>query len=199
MSLSLFICLTIAGATVNNFPGLVVIRLLQGMLASPVVATGAASSGDIFDLRKLPYALSSWGLFAFAGPGLVPLMSGWALESSWRWGMYETLLAGGICWILMVLCFPETNPETILLQRAHRLRVLTGRADLRSQSELSQQGRHFVALIGLYLTKPFRITLLDPSIAFINFYTALLYGIFVSPALSLHRSLGTRLRSANMS
>jgi hypothetical protein len=75
---------------------------------------------------------------------------------------------------------PETNTDFILLKRAKRLRKSTGNENLRSDSEIKQGNIHFLSLLGGYLTTPFLVTLKDPSIAFINVYTGLIYGIFVS-------------------
>lgn len=66
-SLFIFIILTAVGSAVSNFPGLVVIRLLQGFFGGPVLATGPASAQDVFAPNKLPYALATWAIFTWAG------------------------------------------------------------------------------------------------------------------------------------
>jgi DHA1 family multidrug resistance protein-like MFS transporter len=68
--------LWIGAATVQNFPGYLVLRFLTGFfgtynklrvpsysnsLGSPALATGGASFGDIYPLIKVPYALVLWG------------------------------------------------------------------------------------------------------------------------------------------
>jgi DHA1 family multidrug resistance protein-like MFS transporter len=60
------------------------------------------------------------------------------------------------------------------------LRQLTGRTDLKSESEIRQaqlSPRHiaFDALI-----KPFEINILDPAVLFTTVYTALVYGLYYS-------------------
>jgi DHA1 family multidrug resistance protein-like MFS transporter len=94
--------------------------------------------------------------------------------------MYELLILCGFTWILLFFFLPETNADFILLNRAKRLRKLTGNENLRSDSEIKQGSIHFLSLLGVYLTTPFLVTLKDPSVAFINVYTGLIYGIFVS-------------------
>lgn len=177
----LFILITVPTSRIDNYPGLVVLRFIQGFLGGPVLATGGASAGDILGFHKIPYGLTVWMCAAYGGPALGPLLSGFAVsESTWRWSMYEMLMFSGFVYLLLFFCLPETNAETILLHRARRLRKVTGNPKLRSQSEIKQGDLHLLKIMIRYLTTPFRVTLQDPSIAFINVYTALIYGIYVS-------------------
>lgn len=180
-SFFLFIMMTIGASTVGNYPGFVVFRFLQGLVGGPVLATGGASAGDLYSMLKVPYALAAWTAGAFAGPSLGPLIAAFAVtESTWRWPMYEMLIVAVFTFVLLVFCLPETNADTILLQRAQRLRKLTGNTRLRSESEIRQGEMHILPTIGQYLTTPFKVTLQDPCVAFINVYTALIYAIYVS-------------------
>ena len=191
-SLALFILITIGAARVENYPGFVVLRFLQGFLGGPVLATGGASAGDILGFHKIPYGLTVWICAAYAGPALGPLLSAYSVTlSTWRWTMYELLILSGFVFVLCLFFLPETNPDTILLHRAHRLRKQTGNAKLRSQSEVKQGNLHLLEVMGKHLTTPFRITVQDPSVAFINVYTALIYGIYVS---SKHYTQHGRMR-----
>jgi MFS transporter, DHA1 family, multidrug resistance protein len=181
VSLTLFILITVAAARVDNYPGFVVLRFLQGFLGGPVLATGGASAGDVLGFHKIPYGLTVWLCAAYAGPALGPLLSAYAVTgSSWRWTMYELLILCGSVFLVCLFALPETNADTILLHRARRLRKQTGNLKLQSQSEVKQGNMHLFEVMARHLTTPFRITVQDPSIAFINIYTALFYGIYVS-------------------
>ncbi|RYP69055.1 hypothetical protein DL769_005373 [Monosporascus sp. CRB-8-3] len=150
-------------------------------MGGPVLATGGASATDLFGFHKVPYALAVWSAGAFAGPALGPVLSGFAVSySTWRWPMYELLILGSFSFSVLFFCLPETNADKILLQRARRLRIITGNPALRSQSEIKQGEMNLLRTMGQYLTTPFKVSLLDPSIAFINIYTALTYGIYYS-------------------
>ncbi|KAF7562331.1 hypothetical protein G7046_g1838 [Stylonectria norvegica] len=180
-SFALFILITVAAARVSNFAGLVVLRFLQGFLGGPVLATGAASASDILGFHKIPYGLTFWCCAAWAGPALGPLLAGYAVtDGTWRWTMYEMLIVGVAVFILLLFCLPETNSDTILLHRAQRVRKETGNLAFQSQSEVKQGNMHLLKVMGHHLTTPFRITIQDPSIAFINAYTSLLYAIYYS-------------------
>lgn len=75
---------------------------------------------------------------------------------------------------------PETSSDAILLQRAKRLRALTGRIDLKSESEVRQSQMNARQVTFDALIKPWQITILDPAVLFTTVYTALIYGIYYS-------------------
>jgi DHA1 family multidrug resistance protein-like MFS transporter len=190
-----FIIVTIPASRVSNYTGLVVLRFIQGFLGGPVLATGGASAADILGFHKIPYGLIFWACAAWGGPALGPLLSGLAVtQSTWRWSMYELLILTGFTYILLFFCLPETNPETILLRRAQRLRKLTGDSKLRSQSEIKQGDLHLLKVMAQYLTTPFRITLQDPSVTFINIYSTNLWHIRKCCALDNSRVRTNRLK-----
>jgi DHA1 family multidrug resistance protein-like MFS transporter len=67
ITFGIFVILCVPTALVNNIPGLLVLRFLQGFFGSPCLATGGASIGDLYSLIKLPYYLTGWAAFATAG------------------------------------------------------------------------------------------------------------------------------------
>lgn len=71
--------------------------------------------------------------------------------------------------IMMLISLPETSAANILLRRAHRLRKLTGRSDLRSQSEIDQDKMTANEVLFDALIKPWEINLLDPAV--VSLYT----------------------------
>ncbi|KAI0456731.1 cycloheximide resistance protein [Xylaria acuta] len=180
ISFALFILITVGTSRVDNFPGLVVLRFIQGFLGGPVLATGGASVQDMLGFHKVPYGLTVWLCAAYGGPSLGPVLSAFAVTDTWRWTMYELLILSGLTFILLFFFLPETNPETILLKRAQRIRRRFSNPSLRSDAEIKQGNVHIVQVMANYLTTPFRVTVQDPSIAFINIYTALIYAIYYS-------------------
>lgn len=181
VTMLLFVILSIPTALVKNFAGLLVLRFLQGFFGSPCLANGGATMQDMYSLLKLPYALTLWVSAAYCGPALGPLFSGFAVTAKgWRWSLWEILWIAGPVFILMFLLVPETSTPNILLRRAKRLRALTGDPRLRSQSEISQAHLKPSKVFLTALIKPLEITAKDPAIAFVNLYTALVYGIYYS-------------------
>jgi DHA1 family multidrug resistance protein-like MFS transporter len=123
----------------------------------------------------------TWVAAAFCGPALGPLLSGFAVSAKgWRWSLWEILWAAGPVFLLMFCLLPETSTPNILLRRAKRLRKLTGDNRLRSQSEIDQKHLRPTTILVDAIVKPIEITIKDPAIAFVNLYTALVYGIYYS-------------------
>ncbi|GFP59214.1 caffeine resistance protein 5 [Trichoderma asperellum] len=80
--------------------------------------------------------------------------------------------------IFLLALTPETSTPNILLRRAKRLRKLTGDSRLQSQSEIDQRHMTGSSVLVAALIRPFEITVKDPSIFFVNMYTALTYAIY---------------------
>ncbi|KAH8681320.1 major facilitator superfamily domain-containing protein [Xylariales sp. PMI_506] len=177
----LFVIISIPTALVQNYPGLMVLRFLQGLFGSPCLANGAASLGDIYSMTSLPYALIAWVSAAYNGPALGPLLSGFSVPAKgWRWSLLEVLWAAAPIFIAMFLFLPETSTPTLLKRRAERLRKLTGSDRFMSQSEIDQRNLDKRAVLIDALIKPLEITIKDPAILFVQIYTAIIYGIYYS-------------------
>lgn len=180
-TMAIFTILSLPTALVNNFAGLLVLRILQGFFGSPCLANGAATMQDMYSLLYLPYGLVAWVSAAYCGPALGPLLSGFAVTAKgWRWSLWEILWAAGPAFLVMFMLLPETSTPNILLRRAKRLRKLTHDGRLRSQSEIDQEHMTASKILVDAVVKPIEITLKDPAIAFVNVYTAIIYGIYYS-------------------
>jgi DHA1 family multidrug resistance protein-like MFS transporter len=176
-----FVIVSIPAALVTNYPGLMVLRFLQGLFGSPCLANGAASLGDMYSMMTLPYAMSAWVSAAYCGPALGPLLSGFSVPvMGWRWSLLEILWASVPIFLVMFLFLPETSTPTLLLHRARRLRRLTGSERFMSQSEIDQRNLDKRAVLLDALVKPLEITMKDPAILFVQVYTAIIYAIFYS-------------------
>lgn len=181
LSFGLFVILSLPTALVDNYAGLLVLRFLTGFMGSPCLATGGATMGDIYSFMKLPYGLAFWTAAAFCAPALGPLLSGFSVVAlNWRWSLWEVLMMSGPVFLVMFFTFPETSAANILLRRAKRLRKLTGNDKLRSQSEIDQGNKTLNTVVVEALWRPLQITFQDPSVLFVNVYTAFLYGIYYS-------------------
>ncbi|KAI3329428.1 major facilitator superfamily transporter [Xylariaceae sp. AK1471] len=176
-----FVILSIPTALVTNYPGLMVLRFLQGFFGSPCLANGGASLGDLYNDMHLPYALIAWVSAGYCGPALGPLLSGFSVPVlGWRWSLLEILFAGSAIFPVMFAFLPETSSATLLLQRAQRLRQRTGNSAFMSQSEIDQQGMSRRAIFVDALIKPLEITIKDPAILFVQLYTAVVYATYYS-------------------
>ncbi|KAJ5786900.1 major facilitator superfamily domain-containing protein [Penicillium pulvis] len=181
ITMFLFVIISIPTAFVGNFPGLIVLRFLQGFFGSPCLASGGASIGDMYSLNALPYAMMAWVAAAYCGPALGPLLSGFAVPAeSWRWSLFESIWASAPVFIVMLLFLPETSTPTILLRRAQRLRKIYNNERFLSQSEIDQKNMRVSDVAVDALIKPMEITIKDPAVLFVQIYTAIIYGIYYS-------------------
>jgi DHA1 family multidrug resistance protein-like MFS transporter len=177
ITMFLYTIISIPTALVQNYPGLMVLRFLQGFFGSPCLASGGASVGDMYSLLSLPYAMIAWVSAAYCGPALGPLLSGYAVPiMGWRWSLLEVIWAASPMFLAMFFFLPETSAPNILLRRARRLRRLTGNDRFMSQSEIDQRNLKTSAVLADALIKPLEITIKDPAILFVQIYTAIIYG-----------------------
>lgn len=77
--------------------------------------------------------------------------------------------------VVYLIAFPETSTPTILRRRAQRLRKLTGRTDLRSQSEIQQANMTLSSIFVDAVIKPLEIMIKDPAVSFTNIYVSFLF------------------------
>ncbi|ORY09308.1 benomyl/methotrexate resistance protein [Clohesyomyces aquaticus] len=181
LSFLLFVIISIPTALINDVPGFMVLRFLQGIFGSPCIATTGASLGDITNLFHLPYLMMGWAIAGFIGPALGPIIAGFSVVAEdWHWSMWELLWASGPSFILFLLFLPETSTPTILYRRAQRLRRLTGNPNLKSESEIEQSNLSPSKMAYDALIIPWKINALDPAILFTSIYTGLVYAVFYS-------------------
>lgn len=174
-----FFALSFPAAAINSFGGLLAIRFFAGFFGSVGIAIGGASIGDIFTLIYFPYGLGWWVLSFWAGPAIGPTFAGFAAQSKgWRWPLWEIVWICAVMAIFLLALTPETSTPNILLRRARRLRKLTGDSRLQSESEIEQRNMTGSSVLIAALIRPFEITIKDPSVFFVNIYTALTYAIY---------------------
>lgn len=102
-SITIFLVISVPTALVDNPPGFLVLRFLQGFFGSPGLATGGPSLADVTGPMSLPYGLYAWAICSIAGPALGPTISGFSAPvMGWRWSMWEILWAAGLCFAFLV-------------------------------------------------------------------------------------------------
>lgn len=178
ITLGLFIILQIPTALVDNLAGFVVLRYLGGFFASPALATGGASLGDITHKAYMPPAMGAWGLGAICGPFFGPLIgAALVVAKSWRWTFWYLAMQAGLVFIILFFLLPETSEATLLKRKAERLRRITGnqRIVAKEAYEASQKTPRQLAIEILW--RPIEVSVLEPMALAINLHLALLYAI----------------------
>lgn len=175
----LFLILCVPGALVQNFPGLMILRFLIGIMASPPLATSGATLSDIWSPESFPFAIGIWAATTSMGPAFGPTLSSYAVRDlGWRFASWELLICAGPSFLLLFITVPETSALTILHYKAKRLREATGDSTICSEAEIKQQDVHISALLSNALIKPWEMNMKDPALLFTTLYFGLIYGIY---------------------
>lgn len=171
----LFCILQIPCALSTNITGLTISRLLAGFFASPALSVGAATFTDVVHLPYVPVALALWGLAAFCGPSIGPIIGVGLMIKSWPYIFWFLLALAGAVTLILFLSSPETNEKSLLLWKAQRLRRVTGNPNIVTQSELDQVSlREFYSEM---LKRAFKIMILEPIVLLMDIYQGMCYGL----------------------
>ncbi|KAB8211818.1 MFS general substrate transporter [Aspergillus parasiticus] len=177
-TLTVFVFFNFAVIYATNFGMFLAFRFLTGFFGSPVLATGAASMGDIWDIRVRDYMIAIWGCFAVSAPVLGPVIGGFASSAmGWTWTIWPLLWMSGAVLVFCLLFLPETFAPNILYRRARRLRKVTGNQNLFCEAEIELAEMMKTSVIFEALIRPFQLCFLEPIVFLMNLYIALIYGI----------------------
>ena len=89
LGLVLFIISAVWCALSPSYPSLVVARIFQGVVVSPVECLPSATIAEIFFLHERAYRVGIYTLLLLGGKNLVPLVSAAIIESlGWRWAFW---------------------------------------------------------------------------------------------------------------
>lgn len=136
-TLVVFVFFQFAVIYAKNFGMLLAFRFLTGFLGSPVLATGGASIGDMWDPKVRDYMIAIWASFAIAAPVLGPLVGGFAASAKgWTWTIWELLWMSGATLVILFFFLPETFAPNILSRRARRIRRITNDQKYASRPEI---------------------------------------------------------------
>lgn len=88
-----------------TLPFLLAARILQGVVAGPLIPLSQAVLLSSYPREKSGTALALWAMTATVGPIAGPLLGGWITDSySWSWIFYVNipvgLLAAGVTWMI---------------------------------------------------------------------------------------------------
>ena len=178
VTLFVFVILQIPTALSKNIGSLLILRFLSGFFASPALATGGASIGDVLSISRLPNGLALWGLSAVLGPVLGPLLGGvFAQGLSWRWTFWFELIITATSFGLLIFTFPESSQEALLYRKVQRLRKITGNEKLVSCGNLRVEKMTLKEVAIDTLWRPIKITLSEPIVLSLNMHVALVYAV----------------------
>ena len=133
---------------------------------------------DIFTEQELPYALGIWIAFAYAGPALGPALAAYPTEvHGWQFPMWFVAY-GSVPACLLLLILPETYLPKILYRRGKYSRVGDNDPVEFTEAQLHISNDSIWETLKDSLIKPLEISLLDPSVNFVNLYTSFCYATY---------------------
>ncbi|KAI5963812.1 MDR1 [Candida pseudojiufengensis] len=178
VTLFIFVILQIPTALVDNIAGFVILRFLAGFFASPCLATGAASVGDVTKDLYLPAALATWSIGAVAGPSMGPFFGAiLSVKGGWRWCFWFMLIVSGATMVVLFFFLPETYGPTLLARKAKRLRARTGNDRITSAGILENERRTKREIMIETFWRPIEVTILEPVVFLIDMYIAMVYSV----------------------
>lgn len=178
VTLFIFFILQIPTALVTDIASLSVLRFLAGFFASPCLATGGASVGDVTAMPYIPVSISAWSIAAVCAPSLGPLIgSVLTVKGGYHWTFWFMAIASGASFLFLSWFLPESYGKTILYRKAERLRALTGDNRICSEGHIENSKMKAHELLIDTLWRPIEIILFEPVVLFINIYIGLVYSI----------------------
>ena len=105
-SINLFVIASILCGAATSMEMLVVFRVLQGLVAGPMIPLSMALLLQSFPKQKAGMAMAMWGMTATVAPIMGPILGGWLTDNaSWPWIFYINIpfgiLAAGMTWMLL--------------------------------------------------------------------------------------------------
>lgn len=178
VTLFIFFILQIPTALVKDIASLSVLRFIAGFFASPCLATGGASVGDITNLPWIPVTISLWSIAAVCAPSLGPLIGAAMIDAeNYHWSFWFICFAAGFSLVLLSWFLPESYSKTILYRKAERLRALTGNDKIVSEGHLENMKLNARELLVETLVRPFEIVAFEPVVLMINLYLGMIYSV----------------------
>lgn len=177
-TLFFFFVFQIPIALSSSITEMCILRFISGFFASPALATGGASIGDLLAIPYIPVGLCAWAGAAVCGPSLGPLIGAALVEAGgWRWPFWFMTIASGFTFLFLAFFFPESSSKALLYKKALRLRKLTGNENITSEGHIenSKMTAHQIAVDTLW--RPIEIMIFEPVVLLIGIYIGLVYAI----------------------
>ncbi|CEJ00688.1 hypothetical protein RMCBS344292_14738 [Rhizopus microsporus] len=93
----------------QNYPGLLIMRMLQAVGSSSAIAVGAGTIGDISTPAERGGYMGVYSMLTQLGPLLGPFLGGLISQTlGWRWIFWILAIMSILLWIVLVIFLPET-------------------------------------------------------------------------------------------
>ncbi|KAK9466137.1 major facilitator superfamily domain-containing protein [Lipomyces arxii] len=172
-----FAIFNIAVARAQELQTIMICRFFAGFMGATCFAVVPATFADIFGNKWRGTAMIVFSATIFCGPLLAPVVGGFVVYGhlKWRWTEYLTGIYGWAGFLLVLFFIDETYAPQILVQKAARLRRLTGNWGIHSRQE--QVEFDMKELLEKNFSRPLRMLATEPILLLMSIYTAFIYGM----------------------
>ncbi|KXS95358.1 hypothetical protein AC578_8286 [Pseudocercospora eumusae] len=164
-------------AVAQNVETIMLCRFLGGFTASAPLAVVGGAMADMWNPLQRAYAICAFAGGAFSGPVAGPIIGGFVTESylGWRWTQWITLIMAALFGSIGFILIPETSAQRILQIRAKELRYQTQNWALHAKAD--ENRITFNTVFTVYLVRPWRMIVQEPTLALLTAYMSYLYGV----------------------
>jgi multidrug resistance protein len=172
----LFLCFNLGCALARTKSQMIAFRFLSGLGGSATLGIGGGTLSDLFTPEHRGRAVSIYSLMPLLGPAVGPIAGGWIAErTTWRWVFYSTTIGCGFVQLAGFFFLEETYAP-VLLQRK-KLRLIRDTGNQALHTEFDDPNRTLPQLLGISLTRPFRLLATQLIVQILALYMMYLYGL----------------------
>jgi MFS transporter, DHA1 family, multidrug resistance protein len=167
---------TIACATSNDIQTLLICRFFGGVFGASPLSVVPGVIADMYSDHYRGTAIAIYALTVFGGPFLAPIAAGFLNESfGWRWTLYLPAIIGFFTSGLLCFSLKETYAPFILVEKAVKLRRLTGNWAIHASQEKVEF--EMSEMVCKYFLRPLRMLFTEPIIFAVTLYMSFIYGL----------------------
>ncbi|SMB25904.1 multidrug efflux system protein [Sterolibacterium denitrificans] len=113
LSILLFVIASLLCGLAPNFATLVVFRVLQGLVAGPMIPLSQSLLLQSYSKEKSGIALAFWSMTTLVAPVMGPMLGGWITDSySWPWIFYINIPVGLFAIVATWLLYRDRESPT---------------------------------------------------------------------------------------
>lgn len=174
-ALILFAIFHLMTALAPNIQTFLIGRFLQGLCGVCTVLLIGTITGDVFYPKHVQIVIAFNLLAIYFSPVLGPIISSFLIKwATLQWISWALIIIGGTFSIIS-LFMKETYAPVLLRRKAQRLRKETGRTNIVAAIELNPLT--FEVFMTKYVKRPLFMLIKDKALAYLSFYTAIVYGL----------------------
>lgn len=164
-------------ATAKDVQTFMLCRFFSGAMGAGSFATIPAGVADVFSTyyRGVPVAI--FCAACFGGPMVTPVFSGYVAYSflGWRWCLYLMGILSGASDLLYIFFSEETYWDSLLTQKAKKLRAQTGNWGIYANQETLEL--NLKEIVVNTIGRPIYMLFTEPIVLLMSLYNGYVYGI----------------------